>query len=395
MEAAERRAKRKLFTSAYIILMAVNLIISMGYSMIATLISIHAIGFGTTLGIAGAIGGVYSLAALLVRPIGGYASDRYNKKNICITFSLLSGLSLAGYAIAWNIQILFIFRILHGISFGISGAANIALLSECVPKERLGEGLGYYGLGQVISQVFGPMMGIYVRDQMGYNTLFLLISGFTLIAAALLIAMRYTPLSLPESHSAKKNGSIFSLKSLIAIECLAYALIGGVFSLGNGIVNAFLLLMGEERGIPGIGLFFAVNAAVLFGVRIFMGKIADEKSITIVTNVSLILTAVSMSLLSGARALPLILAAAALKAVGQGGGQLSLQLASIKKVDAARVGVAASTFYIGADIGQGLGPILGGQLSDWLGYGAMFTVIAVITVVSMALFNIYQRMYAK
>ena len=381
------QSNKKLFTAAYIILMAVNLVTSMGYSMTATLISMYAVSFGATLGVAGILGGIYSLAALIVRPIGGLASDRFNKRKLCLIFSLLTSLSLAGYALAWNIHILFLFRILHGIAFGVSSTASIALVSEFIPKERMGEGLGYYGLGQVLSQVCGPIIGIYVRDRLGYNAMFLMISLLTLIIMGFLSVMRYEP---NEKLQVERNGPSFRLSHLIAIECLAYTLIGGMFSLGNGIVNAFLLLIGEERGIPGIALFFSVNAVVLFGVRIFIGRIADEKSLTIVTNISLILTALSMLLIGGARSLPIILVAAVIKAVGQGGGQLSLQLACIKKVDPTRVGIAVSTFYIGADIGQSIGPMLGGQMSDWLGYSWMLVVIAAIVALSMVFFNIYQ-----
>ena len=83
--------------------------------------------------------------------------------------------------------------------------------------------------------------------------------------------------------------------------------------------------------------------------------------------------------------------AAVLKAVGQGGGQISLQSACIKKVDPERVGIATSTYYIGADIGQGLGPMLGGRLADNLGYEKMFYIMAVIIAVVMVIFNCYQR----
>lgn len=384
----------KLFTPAYVYLMLVSLITALGYSMIATLISPYAVNAGAGLGLAGTLGGIYSLAALAVRPVGGLAADRLNKKKLCLVFTLLISLSMAGYAIAPNIPALFVVRILHGAAFGISGTVNIALVSECIPAKRLGEGLGYYGLGQVISQVVGPSMGVYVRDLWGYRALFLLIAAFTLIAVVILLCMKYTP-PATEKKPAEKPSSIFRLKNLIALDCLVYALAGGMFSLGNGIVNAFLLLIGEERSIPGISLFFSVSAVVLFLGRLIMGRMADKKSLTLVTNLSLTLTVASMLLVGWAGSLPLMLVSAVLKAVGQGGGQISLQSACIKKAGPGRVGVATSTYYIGADIGQGFGPMLGGYLSAEIGYGGMFVVMAGIMVLFMMIFNLYQWRQSK
>jgi predicted MFS family arabinose efflux permease len=83
--------------------------------------------------------------------------------------------------------------------------------------------------------------------------------------------------------------------------------------------------------------------------------------------------------------------AAALKAVGQGGGQISLQSACIKKVSPAKVGIATGTFYIGADIGQGLGPIIGGKISDLFGYSTMFYCVAALLLLAIVVFTIYEK----
>ncbi len=384
-------AKKKLFTVHFNLLFIVNLITALGYSMISSLVSTYAVDIGASLGIAGAAGGIYSISALAVRPLCGAAADRFNKKTLCIISTALISLSMAGYAVSSTIPLLFLFRILHGAAFGISGTTNMALVSEYLPEERLSEGLGYFGLGQVLSLVIGPAFGIFIRDLYGYGILFLLISVSTVAAVIILLFMRYNP-----PKKIKKEKTPFKLSDVIATECLAYSLVCGMFSLGNGIVSSFLLLMGEERGISGISLFFSVNAAVLFAVRFFIGKLADRKSLTFITNAALVLTIISMVLIGWAASLPIIMVAAAFKAVGQGSGQIALQSACIKKAGIDRAGVAASTFYIGADIGQGFGPILGGQLSVWFGgYSAMFIIMAIIMAAAMCGFNIYQAKSPK
>lgn len=123
--------------------------------------------------------------------------------------------------------------------------------------------------------------------------------------------------------------------------------------MGNGIVNSFLVLLGESSKIAQISLFFSVNAIVLFVLRLLVGKVID-RPICCLLIIFRCLPVQAPCLIGKSGILVPILIAAAIKAFGNVGGQISLQSACVKRVDAARIGVATSTYYIGADIGQGL-----------------------------------------
>jgi len=387
----KKRTGKKLFTKDYILLMLSGLAISFGYSMIAPLITSYGTALGAGLTAAGALTGVFSIAALIIRPFGGYASDVLKKRNICIFSTFLIAIAMLGYSIAPGIKTMFAVRILHGIAFGIQGTVNIAILYEFLPKERLAEGIAYYSLGQVISQVFGPGLGIEIRNQYGYKQLFWITAIITFIAIAFVLCTDKEISTEERVTEPKKDRAKFSVGSMIALPCIVYALIGGLFSLENGVVNSFLVLVAEERNISGISMFFTINAAVLFVIRMAVGKIVDKHSITLIVNISLVTSVIAMLTLGGGKNLWILLVAAAFKAIGQGTGQISLQTACMKKVEATKVGIATSTFYIGADLGQGLGPIIGGELSERLGYTAMFYCIAILIGISLIGFNFYQK----
>lgn len=385
------KESKKLFNKNYVLLMLVSLITALGYSMIATLISSYAVELGAGLTAAGALAGIYSIAALVIRPFGGYATDWLDKRNMCLFSTLLIVAAMVGYALPFGIEAMFVVRILHGMAFGISGTANMALACEYVPSSRMAEGLGYFGLGQVLSQVCGPNLGIIVKERFGYQALFLIIAAMTMLAVVVLLFIHHEK----EEKAVKKERQKLSFQNLIAKECIVYALVAGVFSLGNGVASSFLVLLGEERKISGIALFFSVNALILFFLRLFVGKIADRNSLSMIVNISLITSAVSMVVIGYGNALWIILVAAALKAIGQGSGQISLQSACVKRVEPWRVGIATSTYYIGADIGQGLGPIIGGKISAVFNYKVMFCCVAGIILFAMVCFNIYQQYCAK
>jgi predicted MFS family arabinose efflux permease len=253
----------------------------------------------------------------------------------------------------------------------------------------MGEGLGYYGLGQVFAQAIGPNLGVAFEEAYGYRALFYLITAMTFVGVFLLTQFKYN--ADMGSRVTENKKFHFSLDSMIAKEALAYAIIGGIFSFGNGVVNSFLKLLADERGIAGYAVYFTISAFVLFGMRIVIGRVVDKQGLGLIVNVSLLASFLSMLFLGFAHALPLIMASAFLKSFGQGGGQISLQAECIKKVDPSRTGVATSTYFIGADIGQGIGPSVGGAIAAASGYTNLFVYTAILFIIAMIAFNIYQR----
>ncbi len=91
--------------------------------------------------------------------------------------------------------------------------------------------------------------------------------------------------------------------------------------MGNGIVNSFLVLLGESSKIAQISLFFSVNAIVLFVLRLLVGKVIDRANLLFIVNLSLLAGAGSMILIGKSGILVPILIAAAIKAFGNVGRQ--------------------------------------------------------------------------
>ena len=298
---------------------------------------------------------------------------------------------------------LFFIRIFHGIAFGVNGTVNIALAVEYIPKSRTGEGLGYYGVGQVASQIIGPPLGLAIKNLVGFNLLFIGDAVFTVAAAAaffFIFKYRKTEkrsLNLKEMfpHEEGKNRAKEIIGSLIAVECIFYALMGGLFSMGNSIVHGFLVVLGESKSVSGISFFFTLNAIMLFVLRMTVGKVLDRTKLIIVVVASMATSAAAFALIGWSGTLVPILAAAVIKAFGNVGGQVSLQSACVKKVDAARVGVATSTYYIGADIGNGFGPVWGGIVAEKHSVSSPFLVMAVIFLAGALIFTAYEFLQAK
>lgn len=380
-----------LWNKSFIYLIFVSFITAMGFNMVYTIISKYAINIINSLVIVGVISGIFSAASLIIRPFAGITVDTFNKKYLFIISNVLIGISIMGYAFSSSIFILIFFRILHGVSFSINHTVNIVLVTKYIPKDRLGEGISYFGICQVLTSIIGPNIGIYIADICGFKVLFLFIALLSFLASVMLFGLHYPDKEKKEFQVDKKSKRKLTIKSFIAKEVIVYTIIGGMFSLVSAIVSSFLILLVNERNILNIGLFFSVGASVVFILRLFIGRIVDKKGLTTTVNISLIVSALSMALIGIATNLGLLIFASVLKAIGQGAGQVSLQSESIKSVNSNRAGVAASTFYIGGDIGFALGPIIGGGISGFFNYTVMFMSFAILILASMIIFNIHQK----
>ncbi len=379
MDMNRQKSRSALWTPTFIGLLAIGTLTSTSFYMMSPILSNYSVLLGASLSLAGIIAGLFSITALVVRPFGAVLVDRINKKAVLTGAVAVMGLAAMGYSVSENLVLLVLFRILHGSAFAVSGTASSALIASIVPQERLGEGIGYYGMGNIVATAIGPNLGILISNTLSYRVDFLLSGGFLLAGALMMWRIPYVGKGTALTADSFRR---IRLRDLIAPEVLPLAMLGGAFSFTNGIVGTFLVQVGETRNIGNIGLYFTVMAACLFFVRPMVGKLSDRKGLAFILYPALALVALEGLLLSQASVLWVVLLAAVAKAFGQGAAQPSIQAACMKKLDASRSGVAAATFFIGADIGQGFGPMIGGAISQFYGYDIMFLVCTGLMVIA-------------
>lgn len=306
-----------------------------------------------------------------------------------IIATFINGIATLGYSFAPNIGVMIFFRMLHGAGFSMTLVSNMAWITDFIPANKIGEGMGYFGLGQIIATAFGPEIGIISSSRFGLSKTFMMAAALLLIAA---FCMNFV-----SNNNQKSMGNMpvkktkIGLKDIIAFEILPLSLIGGLFSVGNGLVSSFLVLLGEQRKISGVGIYFSVNALFLLFTRPLSGKLYDKKGLSIILYPALLFSCMESLLLGRANALWMIILAAVVKAFGQGTAQPALQAESLRKLGSQRKGLASSTFFIGANLGQGFGPLLGGTIASTFGYTGMFNFSAVLMLCGILGYAIYNK----
>ena len=79
------------------------------------------------------------------------------------------------------------------------------------------------------------------------------------------------------------------------------------------------------------------------------------------------------------------------KAIAQGMSQPALQTEALRSVPPEKRGLASSTMYIGGDLGQAVGPILGGVVAEQAGYGTMYLLSAIPIAAAWVYFVLRER----
>jgi len=380
----QAKTKKAAFGRPYYILVVVNALVSIAFYAVNPIITKYLTGVGTAITVASTIAGLFSLTALTVRPFTGIIADRIPQKQLMFIAVPLLALSVAGYATTTNVALFALFRILNGLAFCLNGTTLNAYAYKYVPKERMGEGIGYLGMGMTVATAIGPSIGSAVGEALGYRAAFLVAAGF---AALGLVLLFFLPKEEPAPKRLDAPRKKLVLSDIIALQLIPIAFLNGLFSYSNGTVTNFLALLSDEHGIGNYSIYFTALAVFMFVVRPVAGKLTDRYGLKPMLIPAFFCSAAGLLVIVNARSLPMLLLATPLMAFGQGGGQPAIQAQCVKELDEQHRGVATSTYYIFADLFQGTGPIIGGFVADsFQSYSSPLYVSSGLLMVGLVLF---------
>lgn len=140
----------------------------MGLSIIIPLLPLYAARFGTTPLVIGILQATYPLMQFLGAPILGRLSDRFGRKPVLVVSQIgtLSGFILLGFAD--SLLLLFISRIIDGLSGANIATAQAAIADSTTEKTRT-QGLGLIGAAFGVGFVLGPIIAFIVLAATGQN----------------------------------------------------------------------------------------------------------------------------------------------------------------------------------------------------------------------------------
>ena len=328
----------------------------------------------------GLAAGIFTISAVIFRPIVGGLLDRFGRRPFIIWGMLFFAFSMYLYDWVGGILILMALRVLHGVSWAFSTTAVGTAITDIIPSDRRGEGMGWYGIAMTLAMAIGPMLGIWLIQNESYHVLFLFATSLS-VAALLLLFLVKIPFQ-PKTTSRRIE---FIEKSVLPVTVAIFFV-----AVSYGGITTFLPLFAVSIKVNP-GTFFLVYAVALTLIRPIAGKLSDQYGVATVIVPALVITIFALLVLSLSSGLFGVIISAVLYGTGFGAAQPALQAATLQIANPDRKGVTNASFMTAFDLGIGLGSIVLGWVSQYTGYEVLFTVSAVSVALSLLIFIVFVR----
>ncbi len=181
-------------------LLAVVFVDLLGFSLILPLLPYYAETFGASPTVVGLLVASYAFAQLFGAPILGGVSDRIGRRPVLIVSILGTAVGFVIFGLAGSLLVLFLSRILDGLTGGNISVAQAYIADVSTPETRA-RNFGFIGAAYGVGFVFGPALGGFM-SRWGYQFPAFVAAGMALLNV---IAVFFF---LPESLSEAQRGEV-------------------------------------------------------------------------------------------------------------------------------------------------------------------------------------------
>jgi MFS family permease len=317
----------------------------------------------------------FGVASLVGRPIAGLAADRWGQRRVMLAGCLALLIGIAGMPLASNIIALFILRLTQALGYVAFTTAGTALIIALTPMSERRQRLAIFGVAANVAMTMAPALISALLPYIPLTITFWLAGGLALLAGALSTAI----ILRSPSVDAQPHPWRWELPPTLRRPML----VSICFGLGFGAFFQFIPLLVDRRGISSAGLLYTCYGAGIIATRVlsrrWLGQAATGRVLlaaSILLSAGLGWTALAGSI--GTLALASLLIAA-------GCGLLHPTLIALHALLLPEApGRATATFYLGFDLGIGMGSWLLGAVLQYAGPAALYMMAALAVLAGLA-----------
>lgn len=390
MEQANNIERReRLWNSNYLKVWCANFMIFFSFMLLTPLLpSYLSDTFGADKQTIGIVLSGYTLTALLIRALSGYIVDSFPRRTVLILSYALFALFFAGYIVAGSLVLFAIVRTLHGAPFGATTVSNSTVAIDVLHPTRRAEGIGYYGLSNNIATAISPTVALLLFG--AYKSYDLL---FWVAFITALIGLASTSSVKLREREIVKNNQPLSLDRFILLKGWRQGAAMICYAFSYGVLATYIAIYGqEELGITGgTGLFFMLLAIGLILSRLVGGRKLRQGKVTQNASIGIAVSLVGYFIFAAVHNYWGYYGAALIIGLGNGHMFPAFQTMFINLAPNSQRGTANSTLLVSWDIGIGLGILVGGIVSEHIGYHAAFWTAWGVNLLGVSIFYLFAR----
>jgi MFS family permease len=370
----------QLLTRSFVILGATSLVFFVAGGAVLPVVSQFATGPLRTDEIgAGVAYGAFAVGALVLRPVVGWAADRFGRRPLLIAGALMSIGALAVHLVVDTLTLFIVARALLGIAEAFFFVAVFAAGADLAPEARRGEALNLLSLSLYVGLGIGPAIGELALRSAGFSAVWIV--ALLLTAAAAVLA-RFVPETSP---TVLKRDAARPRSRLIHPAAIFPGILILAGTTGMAGFLAFLPLHAARVGMGGAGLPLAIYAGLVIGLRVIFAKLPDQVGPARVSGGALAVGAVGLAILGLLPSPTGVLIGTVAFASGVAflmPGLLTLAVSRVSEMERGSVVGTASAFL---DLAFGVAPALLGIVAARVGFDGVFLVGAVASAVGFCL----------
>lgn len=350
------------------------------------LINGYAKELGASSAFAGIIVGIMSLAAMFLRPVAGNLTDKFSKYRLSFIGGALIFVGVMGYVLTPSSGWLLLFRLINGTGYVLCTVCMTTWLAFLVPRQHVGEAMGFYGLMNALAMALAPAVSINIYQKIGYRT--------SLVASAVSALLMIVAIQFVGDHALPKKRVRTQKKSfkIIQFNVLPVAILTTLFAIPYFVTQADIVTYVEQKHLTvAVGSYFLIYAVVLLIIRVGLKRYFDTVRFGVWFWLSLVSTAAYIILLTVMNNDWQMALAAALMASGYGIVYSVLQSTALLLAPIEEQGLASATFYLGLDIAMAFGPMISGVIDSALPIEWFYPVELVLVPLILVVYFIWRK----
>jgi MFS family permease len=324
--------------------------------------------------------GAFAIAALVMRPVVGWASDRYGRRPLLLLGGVITVAALAMHLAASTLPLFVVARSLLGIGEAFFFVAAVAAISDLAPPDRQGEAINVGSLALYLGLAVGPFIGETVLSIAGFAAVWLVAGGTALVATALSALVPETAPAVVEPRAGPRPRSRLIHPAGIFPGIL---IMSGAWGMAGFL--AFIPLHASGVGLDGAGLPLAIYAGLVMVLRIVFVRAPDQIGAARLSGAALAVGAVGLAMIGLLQSPIGLLVGTAVFAAGIAFMFPALVAVAVARVDETERGSVVGTTTVFLDVAFGLAPAALGAVAAASGYPAVFLSSAVVAAVGSAL----------
>jgi len=360
---------------AFVVLVGSMFISMMGMGLVTPFLPIYADTMGASGLEVGLIQAAFNITGIGTLLFVGRLSDRFGRKSFLSGGLTVLAIASVGFIFAKNPGQLILWRFVQGLGASAHLPIAQAYLGDITPEGNEGKWMGYFNAVLFAGMGAGPLLGGVIADAFSMKACFLTMAVLNILG---LIATLLFLMEMPRKIGTREHASYTApLKSRIMRGILIYRMTAG---LGTASLMAFVPLFAEQKlGMSTIliGIVLASRTPASI-IQSYTGRLADRwnrRRMVFWSGMATVLTTLFLPSTVGFWTLLIVLIFTVL------GQSFGMPAANAFIVDEGRtygMGASMTMFMLAMQIGNGIGPVALGGISDRLGLNSVFYSAAVV-----------------